>query len=329
MSLSPSRHQPSPQVVKQAIQWSMRLNSASADPRLYRQCEQWRTEHPDHECAWQRIQALSSELSHSFQALPGSGAAFEALENSAQRLGRRRALKLLSGVAVLGSAAWVSRETVPWEQWQADFATHVGQRHSYQLQDGTRLQLNTDSAVDQHFTAQQRLITLMRGEILVACGADSQSPAPRPLRVQGRHGLFESIGGRFVVRQEQAKTRISVMEGSLVIRSPVSPPVQVKAGEHYSITPQHVALLQALDMDAAAWAEGLIVTKDMRLGDFLAEVGRYRRGYLGCADDIADLRLSGVFRLEDTDKLLAVLPQTLPVKLSYRTRWWVSLQRQA
>jgi len=57
-------------------------------------------------------------------------------------------------------------------------------------------------------------------------------------------------------------------------------------------------------------------------------VGSYRHGYLGCADDIADLRLSGVFRLEDTDKLLTVLTQTLPVRLQYRTRWWVTVQHQ-
>ncbi|MNP84020.1 fec operon regulator FecR [compost metagenome] len=67
----------------------------------------------------------------------------------------------------------------------------------------------------------------------------------------------------------------------------------------------------------------------MRLADFLKEVNRYRRGYLACASDIADLRLSGVFRLEDTDKLLAILPRTLPVQLRYRTRWWVALERQA
>jgi ferric-dicitrate binding protein FerR (iron transport regulator) len=65
----------------------------------------------------------------------------------------------------------------------------------------------------------------------------------------------------------------------------------------------------------------------MRLQDFLQEVGRYRHGYLACAKDISDFRLSGVFRLEDTDKLLAILPQTLPVQLRYRTRWWVTLER--
>jgi ferric-dicitrate binding protein FerR (iron transport regulator) len=48
---------------------------------------------------------------------------------------------------------------------------------------------------------------------------------------------------------------------------------------------------------------------------------------LSCTAQVADLRLSGVFRLDDTDKLLAILPQTLPVQLRYRTRWWVTLER--
>jgi len=55
---------------------------------------------------------------------------------------------------------------------------------------------------------------------------------------------------------------------------------------------------------------------------------RCRNGYLTCAADIADLRLSGGFRLEDTDTLLATLAWTLPVQLRYRSRWWVTLERQ-
>lgn len=58
-------------------------------------------------------------------------------------------------------------------------------------------------------------------------------------------------------------------------------------------------------------------------------MSRYRHGYLGCTEDIADLRLSGVFRLEDTDKLLQLLPQTLPVFVRQRTRWWVRLEQLA
>lgn len=106
-------------------------------------------------------------------------------------------------------------------------------------------------------------------------------------------------------------------------------PPQVQAGQNYLIDHHQARLAPPLNMDAGAWVDGLIVTRNMRLGDFLDEVGRYRHGYLTCSADIADLRLSGVFRLENTDRLLAILAQTLPVQLRYRTRWWVTLERQA
>jgi ferric-dicitrate binding protein FerR (iron transport regulator) len=319
--------QPSPAVVRQAIEWMMRLNGQAASASVRQRCEQWRAAHPDHECAWQRVLSLNADLATRFQALPASGAAFDALENSAQRLGRRQALKLLSGLLVLGSSAYLARDLTPWQQWNADFATDVGQHAGFELADGTRLQLNTDTAANQDFTPKQRLIQLSKGEILVSCGADAQSPTPRPLLVRCTHGVFEGLSGRFVVRQETAHTRVSVTEGRLLIHSPGTSPITVQAGQSYSVNGQRATLLPALDMEPGAWADGLIVTRNMRLGDFLAEVSRYRHGYLGCEQDIAGLRLSGVFRLEDTDKLLAIVAQTLPVRLQYRTRWWVKLQR--
>jgi transmembrane sensor len=172
------------------------------------------------------------------------------------------------------------------------------------------------------------LITLVRGEIQVTCGPSADTR----LLVRSRHGLFEGIDGRFVVRQDTDCTRLSVTAGNVAIHSPSAADglsIQVHAGENYLVNQTQATLTPPLDMDAGAWADGLIVTRNMRLADFLAEVGRYRNGYLGCAEDVADLRLSGAFRLHDTQKLLATLPQTLPVRLRYRTRWWVSLERQA
>jgi len=319
------RPSPSPEAVKQAIHWSLRLRNNRANPKLRAQCADWREAHGDHELAWQRVQALQQELSGQLAAIPGAHAA---LENSAQGLGRRQALKVLSGVLLVGTAAWVSRDLTGWQRWTCDLATATGERRSMQLPDGTRLQLNTDSAVDLHFNPQQRLITLVRGEALVTCGAVRSTP----LLVQTRHGLFEGIDGRFAVRQDSACTRLSVVSGNVAIHSPHGAKglsTQVHAGESYLVRQTEAIPAAPLDMDIGAWADGLIVTRGMRLDAFLAEVGRYRHGYLGCSADIADLRLSGVFRLEDTDKLLAILPQTLPVQLRYRTRWWVSLDRSA
>lgn len=332
-NLSLSRQgEPQQQVVKQAIHWLLHLRNNATNPKLRQQCEVWRAAHHEHELAWQRVQSLHSELSNNLRSVTGAQVAFNTLENSAQGLGRRQALKLLSGALLMSSAAWLGKDAIGWQQWSADFATATGERRAFQLPDGTRLELNTDSAVDLDYTPQQRLIKLTRGEIIITCGgADEGAAFDRPLRVQSRHGVYEGVGARFILRQDADCTRLSVTNGQVVIHSPLDAdgqPTRVEVGHSYLIDHHKARLVPPLDMDVGAWADGLIVTRNMRLGDFLKEVGRYRHGYLTCAADIADLRLSGVFRLEDTDKLLAILPQTLPVQLRYRTRWWVTLERQ-
>ncbi|MHA3735923.1 FecR domain-containing protein [Pseudomonas sp. Eth.TT006] len=320
------RAEPPQQVVKQAIHWLLRLRNNHGNPRLSRQCEAWRAEHHEHELAWQRVQSLQAELSHNLRAVPGAHVALNTLENSAQGLGRRQALKLLSGALLMGSAAWLAKDTAAWQLWRADYATVTGERRSFQLPDGTRIELNTASAVDLDYTAQQRLIKLTRGEIIVTCGGNDEGATfNRPLRVLSRHGLYEPTNARFILRQDGDCTRLSVTSGRVAIRSGGTA-VEALAGQSYLINHQQVRPAPPLDMDAGAWVDGLIVTRNMRLGDFLKEVGRYRPGFVSCASAVADLRLSGVFRLEDTDKLLAVLPQTLPVQLRYRSRWWVTLE---
>lgn len=313
---------PGPRVVKQAIHWMLKLRESGHSPHLQQQCEHWRAVRQEHELAWQRVQSLHQELN--LRAVPGASVALQTLENSSQRLQRRQALKLLGGVLLLGSAAWLGKDLEALGTWTSDYASGTGERPRFQLPDGSWLQLNTDSAADLAFDTKQRLIRLKRGEMMLTCAND----IGRPLLVQTRHGLLEGFGGRFVVRQDADCTRVSVSQGRVALHAPGT--LQwLTAGQSLRFDAQGASLLQQQDMDAGAWTEGLIVTRDMRLADFLAEVGRYRHGYLGCADEIADLRLSGVFRLEDTDKLLQLLPQTLPVKVSYHTRWWVRLERIA
>ncbi|MCY1420385.1 Protein FecR [compost metagenome] len=320
---------PHHQVVKQAIHWMLRLRNNGGNAQLQQQCEAWRAAHHDHERAWQRVQTLNQELSANLRAVPGASVAFETLEVSAQRLGRRQALKMLAGVMMVGSAAWVGKDLAPFEQLTSDLATATGERRGFALPDGSRLQLNTHSAADLAFDTRQRLVSLKHGELMLTCGADPQMPA-RPLLVRSRDGLFEGFDGRFVVRQQDDCTLVNVSEGRVAIHSPgqaVGNLQWVHAGQAFKVSRTAASPLLVQNMDAGAWAEGLIVTRNMRLGDFLAEVARYRTGFLSCADDVAGLQLSGVFRLDDTDKLLQILTQTLPVKLHSRTRWWVRIER--
>jgi len=313
---------PDAKAVKQAIQWLLRLRESGHEPTLQQQCAQWRSAHHEHEQAWQRVMHLHHDLD--LRCVPGAGLALQTLETSQQRLHRRQALKLLGGVVMAGSATWLAKDLDAISAWASDYATGTGERRVLTLPDGSLMQLNTRSAVDLAFNAQQRMVRLKQGELMMTCNAR------HPVLVQTRNALLEGFEGRFVAHQDNDCTRVSVTHGKVAVHRPGNGQLLwIESGQNWRLDAQGAHRLAHLGMDPMAWTEGLIVTQDMRLSDFLAQVSRYRHGYLGCSDEVADLRLSGVFRLEDPEQLIQLLPQTLPVRLSQRTRWWVRVERMA
>lgn len=318
--------EPDPATVRQAIQWLLRMRNNAANPNLRHQCETWRAASAQHELAWQRVQSLDEELSANLRSVPGAHLALRTLDLGTRRLHRRQALKLLGGVALAGSAAWLGRGHTPWEQWTSDFATAVGEQRSFRLPDGSTLRLNTQSAADIHFNEQQRRVNLKQGELMLGCAAD---PAHRSFWLGSRDGLFEAFDARLVAYQEAGCTRLSVLQGRVAMHPAEGPMVWAAAGESFRVTAREASPLPTPTMDLGAWADGLIVTQGMPLRDFLAQVSRYRHGLLGCSDNVAELRLSGVFRLQQPEKLIVLLPQLLPVRIRSRTRWWINIEAQA
>ncbi len=60
-------------------------------------------------------------------------------------------------------------------------------------------------------------------------------------------------------------------------------------------------------------------------GEVIATLSRYRNGVLRCDPAVAGLRLSGTFPLKNTDAILNVIAQTLPVKIQSITRYWINI----
>ena len=81
-----------------------------------------------------------------------------------------------------------------------------------------------------------------------------------------------------------------------------------------------------LDAAALTWEHGMMVARNMRLDDLLAELGRYRPGVLRCHQAVAGLTVSGAFPLKDTDASLRLLQDTLPIRISSLTRYWVAVE---
>ncbi|QLF93496.1 FecR domain-containing protein [Pseudomonas sp. ABC1] len=303
------------QALRDAAQWHARLGAAPDCARTREQWQAWYGHADIHQWAWQRLELLQSEL----QGLPGP-LARRALGRGVAQPMRRTVLKgLVLGLGVSG-LAWSGYRQAP--VWLADLRTRTGERRSLVLSDGTRLTLNTASAVDIRFDAGQRLLVLRAGEILVETGKD-----PRPFKVRSAHGEMRALGTRFSVRQFADHTALDVQQHAVAVRNaPDAAEVRVDAGMGLDFADGPLPAPRLSDPSHGAWSQGRLVIDDWRLDRVLAELQRYRPGFIECADEVAGLRLSGAYPLDDTDRALAAIVQALPVRVEMRTRYWVRVR---
>lgn len=310
-----------------AADWLTMLMSGEADDAQQQQWRQWRQAHADHEAAWLHVEAVTSRMK-SLERAPAYAALSPFGANGRPALAaRRRATRLLlwGGIAT-GAGLLVSR-TDAWHARTADYRSVTGQQRDVMLPDGTRLTLNTDSAVNLRFDDTQRRILLVEGEIMIATRHDTAMADPRPLLVATNEGTIRSLGTRFTVRQRAGWTSVAVQESAVEIAPQAGSGNArlLRAGEQTRFSRDVVEPPHAADAHTDAWARGQLVADEQRLGDFLAEVGRYRSGILRVDPRIAGLRLSGVFPVADTDRILATLPSVLPVSVQWRTRYWATV----
>lgn len=309
----------SAKVLEAAIAWKLSLDDIGTAPGERSAFMRWHAASDEHARAWRQLAALDTRVS------AAAGPARQALLQSRAGL-RQRAGKLGGGVAglfLLGSLlAWVGAPSLAPSYWLADQRTATGELRTLRLEDGTMLSLNTHTAVDINYQGQQRVIVLHQGEISIETGHED----PRPLLVRTDDGRLRPLGTRFLVRREAEGTRLEVLQASVGARPSNSGDEQVLSeGQQVLMNANGLGQIGAVAPGADAWTRGMLVVEDMRLADLLATLGRYRSGYLGVDDKVADLRVSGSFPLADTDLALESLVPALPVKIERHTHWWVNV----
>lgn len=301
-----------------AATWYVQLNDGDADAVRTQAWQAWLAASPAHAEAWARVEKLQRQwaMVPRQAALSGLGAA------QAQR---REVLKVLGMLLAVGGGAWLASEQVPYRALLAQQRTGTGERRSLRLEDGSQLELNVDTALDVRFDAQVRAIQLYRGEILVSTASD---PARRQFIVHTDNGSVRALGTQFNVRQTAQQTQVGVLQSAVEIRPQRHPDqvLRLDAGQQAGFDRDVIGRTQPLPADSAAWVQGMLSVNDWRLGDFIAELGRYRPGLLRCAPSIQGMRISGSFAIDDTDIALANLPKSLPVKVRYLSRYWVSVE---
>lgn len=199
---------------------------------------------------------------------------------------------------------------------QAMYTTPVGDQSTVHLNDGSVVQLNTDTRLQVRMTSNLRLLTLERGEIHINVAHDPN----RPLRVIAGNQLIEAVGTAFNVKiDEHMEVEIIVTEGRVRVKLPPhaltvaqseTPSQTVDSGERVVLdeSPEIEPLAEEDIEVKLAWREGMLVFRGSSLIDAVREVGRYTQvEFVIQSEDLKKRRVAGVFRAGDIDGFLASL----------------------
>ncbi|MBK0011055.1 FecR domain-containing protein [Stenotrophomonas sp. S41] len=307
-----------PRVLEQAADWLMRLHEdGSAVQRA--QWQRWHDADPDHARAWQRAERL---LALSGQVPPAL--AHGALQRPASP-GRRAVLRSIAALLVAPLGGWLAWRLYDGAAWDASVRTAVGERRRHMLDDGSELQLDTDTAVDIAFDGQQRLLRLRHGQVLVETAPDPQQPA-RPFLVATPQGMVQALGTRFSVRLFTDDALLVVQQGAVRIDVGTLQR-QVDAGSQLRWSQQSLLPPQPASAGTDAWTHGMLVADALPLQQLVQELGRYHRRWLRVDPAIAALPVSGAYPLDDLDRSLSMIAATYAVQV--QSGLWTQLRPAA
>ncbi|CAI2436749.1 fec operon regulator FecR [Serratia liquefaciens] len=305
------------QALKMAAQWFALLCDENVTEHQRQQWQAWHQQNEDHRWAWQRVEALQSQL----QGVPGKFS-YRTLDQAGRQstLDRRTLLKSLLLLLGVGGS-WLGFQSPLGRELRADYRTATGEIKPIVLSDGSQLVLNTASAVDVRYSAEKRLILLHSGEISLITGRDD-----RPFWVESRQGAMRALGTHFLVRENDDQTQLTVLEHAVEAQLADFPQEKrrINAGEQISFSAVAFGQQQAAG-NGESWTRGVLSVSQWRLDQVLAELARYRHGRLDCDPAIAGLRVSGSFPLKEPDRALLLLSQTLPIRLQSFTRYWLKV----
>lgn len=294
---------PQRQIARAAHQWVVRLTSGDVQPGDVEAARAWCDERPEHLHAFVEARRLW-QLSGQLQAPRRPGRVWRWAAAAA----------LVIGVGVL---------LVRHNAWDADYRTALGEQRRIELTDGSQLLLDSDSAIDVKLTANSREITLRKGEAVFEVAHDPK----RPFRVRAGELDATALGTVYAVNLAQQGTEVTVSQGRVAVQAAAGE-ATLQAGEQVTWQGGELKPKHRVDTSKAlAWQHGRLVFDMAPLGDVLAQLERYRPGYLLIGDEkLLSLKVSGTFQLDRLDEGLRTLEQAFPLKIQRYTDYLLVLQ---
>ena len=295
---------------RQAAAWFARLRADDASEHDREQWRRWMALDPAHRQAYSRLETLWSNLGD-----------FAPTPEIAQRVSQARARPARSAwrspwpwlataasvlVAVLAGRTLLQSAPVP----DITYATAKGERRSLQLEDGSRVDLDSNAILHVRFDRHARQLVLEQGRAFFRVARE-----PRPLRVETRVGSVVAVGTQFEVDYQNDAIQVSLFEGKVDLMSQATASAgghrlaSLDSGQSARVSGTEVQRLGPVQAGGAPnWLSGRLVFDDLPLSLAVAEFNRYSARPLQLGSEaLARHRISGSFRSDDTHGFVEAL----------------------
>lgn len=282
-----------------AADWLWRRTSAEWNEDVQSQLNDWLNESERHAAAFWRLEAVWDRASRVTALRSPRPVSIERSSRYRRWLG-------------FGAAAAVAVSLVVFAEWHSDlqfgraqtFSTAVVGRATIRLADGSRIELNTDTAVTANITAHSRTLELKKGEALFNVRHD----AARPFVVLAAGHRIVDIGTTFSVRTSNDSLKVTLVEGRARLESDggdtQSHSTELTPGEVVVATADSMSISRMTTgelSDALAWKRGQLVFRHIALAEAAKELNRYNQTRLVIGDDIAALKINGTFEADSVE----------------------------
>jgi transmembrane sensor len=243
---------------------------------------------------------------------------------------RRRAMRwsMAAAIACVFVLAGLIAGRSQIERWLApEYVTAVGEQRSITLEDGSVVELNSQSRLRAHFEAHLRAIEMLDGEAIFRVSKDPN----RPFRVRTGATDIVAVGTAFNVKASDARTVVTVLEGRVRVNqrdvAERSAAATAKAVSEFELAvgdqlivgkAQPAIRLSLRDTEkVTSWKERRLIFEDTPLAAAAAEFARYSPHAIRIEDPtVASRKINGVFDATDPASLAEFLKgdETLDVR---------------
>lgn len=333
---------PAPEVIEAAAAAWLSLRDRGMTAAETAEFVRWLQQDPQHAAVFAELDAVWKDFDR-LSAVPANAtAAAPDADLLAPRVRPPHRHRQLAWSAVGLAAALVVLAAIQFGTPTHTAETAVGAFQKLDLPDGSVAQLNTDSAIDTAFTATERRVRIVRGEVFFNVTKD---PA-RPFIVTTGPVAVRAVGTAFNVRRRADSVEVLVTEGrvrvddaeagrSLLPTAALAhpEPALLIAGERATVAlargnsaaPPSPATVVAVSRPATqrslAWQERRLEFDAESLDEVVREFNRYNQRKLVIADSrLSSRRFSGTFRADGYESMVRLLEQDFGVAAETRER---------